>query len=93
MYVKILPVLYLYHLHDTLCTVFSFPHPGGSWSCAGNWPGHKGLLEEVGGEDPQDTEEGAGQEGPGSLPKDTPPHHFQQVLKGGKRAPKEEKHT
>ena len=86
MYIEILPVLYLYHLHDTLYTLFSFPHPGGSWSCAGN-------FQEPGGEDPQDKEEGAGQDGPGSSPTDTPPHHPQQVLEGGKRAPKEEKHT
>ena len=62
-----------------MLSVSSFPpFPDCSWSCAGHWPAPEGSLQETGGEDPQDTEEGTEQEDPGSWPRDDPPQHPQQ---------------
>ena len=62
------------------------PCPDRSWLRAYNWPAPEGPLQGTGGEDPQDTEEGAGQD-PGSWPRDTPPQHSQEELIKGVRDP------
>ena len=61
------------------------PCPDCSWPCASNWPALEGPLQETRGEDPQDTEEGAGWEDPWSWPRDTPPQHSQEERSKGSK--------
>ena len=73
-----------YSTSYTQCLPLS-PHVDCSWPCAGNWPPLESSLQEAGGEDLQNTEEGTGQEDPGSWPRDPPPQHSRE--EGGEGSP------
>ena len=73
-----------YSTSYTQCLPLS-PDVDCSWPCAGNWPPLESSLQKAGGEDLQNTEEGTGQEDPGSWPRDPPPQHSRE--EGGEESP------